>query len=246
MESVVSSVADRNNTGKGRPGDTGGRDANRRAAQGDAATASRHTVDEAADVLGLTEIEVPPAVQGRIATLMAEVERLRAELVQVRHHETLLLEQADQHPALPVLHRRAFLREVGRLLAQTERRGLPGSLLYLHIGGCEALRDAHGLEANQAALVHVAELLRTELEPAEAVGYLDNGDFALALTMVTEEETKAREKRIADRLAASPFLWNGMRPSFSYRFGRTAFRVGANAEELLASAEASRRRPLGA
>src|SRR5262249_27428560 len=155
---------------------------------------------------------LPAPVQACISALTEEVERLRVELAQVRRHESMLRDLADHHPSLPVQHRRAFLRELTKLMAQAERSGLPGTVLHFHIVGIEALRDAQGPDAAEAALAKAIEILRSVADPADALGYLEGGNFAMALALISEAEAQGRAQHLAQRLATMPFLWNGARP----------------------------------
>ncbi len=143
----VTVIGDRGASGQGRGGTTLMRGDGHRHAMAEAANDSRgpiHAIDDVAIVLGMPEGELPPAVQARIVALMEEVERLRAELAQVRRHEDMLRDLADHHPTLHAQHRRTFLRELTRLVAQADRSGLPGTVVYFHIAGIETLRDAEG------------------------------------------------------------------------------------------------------
>ena len=134
----VTAIGDRGAPGQGRGGANMKRgDAYR---QGTAGTngGTRHAIDAVEDVtslLGMPDGDLPAPVQACIAALMDEVERLRNELAQVRRHEAMLRDLADHHPTLPVQHRRAFLRELTKLLAQAGRSGLGGTVLHLHIVG---------------------------------------------------------------------------------------------------------------
>ena len=240
----VTAIGDRGASGQGRGGANTPRGDARRPATADAATArvGIHAIDDVATVLGMPDGVVPPPVQARITALMEEVERLRAELAQVRRHEEMLRDLADHHPTLPVQHRRAFVRDFTRLLAQAERSGLPGVLVYLHVGGIEGLRDTHGSEAAEAALARVIEIVRLETQPADAVGYLEGGDFVVALAMIAQPEGQARAQRLADRLARMGFLWDGTRPEFTVTWVCLPFGTGdQQADTLLRAAEADRR-----
>lgn len=243
---IVTAVGDRGHPGNGRSGSDQARgDGGRNHGASDAPFGERHAVDHVDDValvFGMPDGAVPPPLQARFVSLMQEVERLRAELDQARRHESILREQADNHPAVPVLHRRAFLRELNRLLLQASRAEMPGSVLLVHIAGIEALREMHGLEAGEAALAHVLAVLRAECDALDPVGYLGAGVFVIALALVDEAEAALRERRLMERLAGTPFLWNGVRPQLAFGMGRAAFSEGASAEALLAAADHARPR----
>jgi len=241
----VTAIRDRAASGQGRGGANHPRGDAHRQAMADAASAARsaiHAFDDVTTVLGVPDGSVPPPVQARINALMEEVERLRAELAQARRHEDMLRDLADHHPSLPIQHRRAFVRELTRLIAQAERSELPGVLVYLHVGGIESLREAQGSEAAEAALARAIEVLRLETQPADAVGYLEGGDFAVALAVIGQAEGQARAQRLAERLAKMGFLWNGVRPEFVVNWICVPFGLGnQEADSLLRAAEAGRR-----
>ena len=198
-------------------------------------------IDDVTALLGLSHLDLPAPVQACIAALTDEIERLRTELAQVRRHEAMLRDLADHHPTLPVQHRRAFLRDVTKLLAQCERAGMPGTLLHLHLDGIEALRAAEGPDAAEAALGKAIETIKGESQPADAIGYLEGGNFALALALVDEPEAQSRAQHLAQRIATMPFLWNGHHPHLSVHWTGVPFAPGAEADALLRTAEEAAR-----
>jgi len=245
---TVTAIGDRGAPGQRRGGANQGKgDANRHGVV-EVANDQRHAhavdaIDDVTALLGLSHLDLPAPVQTCIAALSDEIERLRNEIAQVRRHEEMLRDLADHHPTLPVQHRRAFLRELTKLLAQCERSGLPGTLIHLHLAGTEALREAHGTEAAEAALAKAIETIRGETEPADAVGYLEGGNFALALALVGEAEARSRAQHVAQRITAMPFLWNGHRPALSVNWAGVAFASGIEADALLRAAEQAARAP---
>src|SRR5262245_51299975 len=67
-----------------------------------------------ASVLGIPESEFTPRVRDAIMTLMHEVDRLRKEVEQARSKLADMARTADQDMLLPILNRRAFVREITR------------------------------------------------------------------------------------------------------------------------------------
>src|SRR5665213_1820689 len=88
-----------------------------RAAQAVDTTASPTTVGAAASVLGIPESEFTPRVRDAIVTLMGEVDTLRRELAAMKNRLDEAEKNADQDQLLPVLGRRAFVRELTRYIA---------------------------------------------------------------------------------------------------------------------------------
>lgn len=240
----VTAVQDRGTPQQGRSGAHLMRgDAHRQALAEESPAAARHAIDAVDDVtniLGTADGDLPEPVQERLGALVGEVERLRNEVELLHRHEAALRDQADHHPVLPVLHRRAFLRELNRLRVQCERTGVSGALVYLHLGGIEVLRDQYGIAASDAALIKAHEILSGQIEQGDAIGYLDGGDFAIALAVVTEAEATQRAQRMAERLVESPFIWNGTRHVFAVTWSRVPFAPGLEGEQLLLAADAAR------
>ena len=202
---------------------------------------ARRTVDDVAAVLGGLDGSLPEAVEKTIAALVGEVERLRHEIDLARHYENFLGEEADRHPTLPVLNRRALMRELGQLLIATDEAGVPGSFLYLHMGGVERLRERHGLAASDAALIEMAQVIRAECRQTDLIGYLDGGDFAVVLALAEPKAAEEKAKSLVSRLARHPLVWQDDHFHFSVGFGLVEFSSGLSADDILTMADASRR-----
>lgn len=195
----------------------------------------------AEDVLGAPDASFPQSAEQSIAALVAEVERLRHEVEMARHFEAFLGEEADRHPVLPVLNRRALLRALGQLLVASEQAEFSGSLIYIHIGGVERLRLVHGLAASDAALLHAARVMQAELRQTDLIGYLDSGDFAIALALADAYSAEDKARALTDRLVAEPLEWQGASYGFTPAFGLAHFHPERSAEETLHLADAVRR-----
>lgn len=202
---------------------------------------TERTVVDVSSVLAMPEGSLPPAVGKTFEALIAEVDRLRREIDLAHHYEAFLGEEADRHPILPVLNRRALMRALAQMLVATEQAGVSGSFLYLHVGGIDRLRVAEGLAASDSALAHVASTMRSELRKTDLIGYLDGGDFGVALALAEGVAAEEKARGIAATLAAQPFLWGGKQVLFTPRWGLAPFGAGVTAEDLLAQADAQRR-----
>ena len=197
----------------------------------------REPAVDVAAVLGATEQALSPAMQQCFLELVQHLERLREELERVRMHESYLVNAADKHPSLPALNRRAFMGALTRLLQTSERAELPGSLALLHVSGIEALREAHGLAAAEAALGFVAGEIMAELRQTDLLGYLDGSDFAVALAVAEADGASAKIDRIVATLSATPFLWQEHALSLRVAAGVIHFENGMTAESLMAQAD---------
>jgi PleD family two-component response regulator len=84
-------------------------------------------------VSGIPESEFTPRVRDAIMRLMEEVDRLRVELQGTKRRLEELETMADQDALLPILNRRAFVREMSRIMSFADRYQLPASLLYFDL-----------------------------------------------------------------------------------------------------------------
>jgi PleD family two-component response regulator len=194
----------------------------------------RQPIVDVATVMSMPENVMPPAIQDAFLNLVEEVERLREEVERVRLRENHLLHEADHHPLLPVLNRRAFMSGLTRLLEASERAELPGSLAVFHIDGIEFLRAREGLVAGDSMLKGVAEAIQSELRQTDLLTYLDSSDFALALAVATPDGAQAKIDSILAGLSA-------LAPSVG--LGMVHFEARMTAEQVLAAADRARRFP---
>src|ERR1700761_5962321 len=103
-------------------------------------------------VLGIPEAEFTPRVRDAIMTLMGEVDSLRRELTQTRARLEEVEKSADQDHFLPLLNRRAFVRELTRYIAFTGRYNTPASLIYFDLNHLKKTNDTYGHAAGDAVL----------------------------------------------------------------------------------------------
>src|SRR3546814_18905452 len=76
--------------------------------------------EDVATVVGIPEAELTPKVRQALQQLMAEVYALRQELAEVRQPAGYLVPLFDQDTLAPVLNRRHFIPDLGRMGAFEE------------------------------------------------------------------------------------------------------------------------------
>jgi len=111
---------------------------------------------DAATIAGLSETELMPKVRQALDMLMTEVQSMREELSQARHRISYLEKLADEDTLVPVANRRAFVREMSRMVAYAERYGSDTSVLYFDINGFKEINDSYGHAAGDATLLFAA------------------------------------------------------------------------------------------
>lgn len=139
---------------------------------------------------GRARDDLPP-----VASLMAEVERLRREIAVARARIGELEARADIDPLLDILNRRGFERELKRALAYVKRYGTQASLMFIDLDGFKTVNDRHGHSTGDALLKALSRQLLARVRASDIVGRLGGDEFGVVLWRVDEAQVseKARE-----------------------------------------------------
>ena len=206
-------------------------------AQPSAAASSARAPQDIASVLGIPEAEFTAHVRDAIMGLMAEVDRLRQELEQMKARLDAAETEADQDSLLPVLNRRAFVREMSRIMSFGERYDLAASLIYVDLDGFKAVNDRFGHAAGDAALTHVANLLIANVRESDVVGRLGGDEFGVILAKADIKQAQSKAAKLAALFEAQPFAWEGQVLPLSFAFGVCMFQKGESVASAIASAD---------
>ncbi len=194
-------------------------------------------VENVAAVAGIPQTELTPQVCSTLARFMRDVHGLREELerAQARIHQ---LEQlADQDPLVPLINRRAFVRELSRVMALVERYGGRGGVLYFDVNGMKRINDRLGHAAGDAALRHVAETLVASVRTSDVVGRLGGDEFGVLLLHADCEAALAKAEQLAAAVRARPLPIDGLRLPLDVAYGVHSFSGGERADAALAAAD---------
>ena len=203
------------------------------------ASASVEQVDAVvpASVLGIPEQEFTPRVRDAIMGLMGEVDSLRRELSQTRARLDEVEKTADQDQLLPLLNRRAFVRELTRYIAFSGRYNTPASLIYFDLNQFKQINDTKGHAAGDAVLRHFAETLLSHVRDSDCVGRLGGDEFGVLLTHADQEQALKKADVLAGALRASPPTWNEENIPVSFSYGAFELKPGDNADLAMARAD---------
>jgi diguanylate cyclase (GGDEF)-like protein len=194
-------------------------------------------VAPAAEVLGIPDEEFTPRVRDAIMGLMQEVDSLRRELTQTRARLDEMEKTADQDQLLPILNRRAFVRELTRHIAVTGRYKTPASLVYFDMNFLKKVNDEHGHAAGDAVLMNFAQTLTANVRDSDTVGRLGGDEFGVLLSHATQEQALKKADRLAGALRASPTEWEGKTIPVSFAYGAFEVTPGDNADIAMARAD---------
>lgn len=190
-----------------------------------------------ASVLGIPEAEFTPKVRDAIIGLMHEVDDLRRELAQTRARLDEAEKAADQDHMLPLLNRRAFVRELTRYIAFTGRYNTPSSLIYFDLNKLKATNDTLGHAAGDAVLTQFSSVLLANVRDSDCVGRLGGDEFAILLSHATQDQAMKKADALADVVKSSPVQWNGHAIAVSFAYGAFELKPGDSADIALARAD---------
>lgn len=192
---------------------------------------------DTASIMGVPQAELTPNVQRALLALMSEVDNLRkdADLLKARIRELETL--ADRDVMLPVLNRRAFLREVSKAIALADRHDAPSALVYLDFNGFKALNDTHGHPAGDAVLEAVTDKLVSHLRETDAIGRLGGDEFGVVLTLTPSHLAEAKAEELARIISETSITYNGQTISLTAAWGVHVLERGTHLDEALAEAD---------
>ena len=198
---------------------------------------SLDAVGPSASVLGIPEAEFTPKVRDAIMSLMGEVDSLRRELAQTRAQLDEAEKTADQDGMLPVLNRRAFVRELTRTIAVTDRYNTPASLIYFDLNHLKRTNDTHGHAAGDAVLAHFASVLTANVRDSDYVGRLGGDEFGVLLSHANQMQALKKADRLAQTLQTQPVQFNGNSIPVSFAYGAFELKSGDNPDVAMARAD---------
>jgi diguanylate cyclase (GGDEF)-like protein len=186
---------------------------------------------------GIGDESVPTELRSAVARLAAERDRLRDDLVKARARIVALERLADEDALTPVVNRRAFVRQLTRMIGFTHRYGVPASVVYFDINNMKLINDEHGHPAGDAALQHIATVLRDNIRSSDVVGRLGGDEFGVILAQTDEEQAHSKAAALAEAIAEAPLRWGKSTIPVSAAYGVHAFSGADNAQHAIEAAD---------
>jgi diguanylate cyclase (GGDEF)-like protein len=152
------------------------------------------------------ETESAPDKEAREALLRLNDENalLRAALAEARARLGEAEETAGRDPLTALMDPRQFARELERVLSQAARHGTPAALISVDLKDLKSINDGHGRVAGDAALRHVARLLKSLTRASDVAARGCGGAFSLLLDHLDADSALDTAERIARCIAAHP------------------------------------------
>ncbi len=201
-----------------------------------AASTLRDITDSAA-VMGIPAEEMTPKVRTAIMQLMQEVDRARRDLETAQRKIADLEKLADQDPMTNLANRRAFVREMGRMISFAARYEIPTSLIYFDVNDLKAINDTHGHNVGDAALNHISDLLQKNIRESDIVGRLGGDEFAVILPNANEDNAQTKASALAKIIADTPLVHGDLLIPVRVAYGAYSFNPDVDPSQALAEAD---------
>jgi diguanylate cyclase (GGDEF)-like protein len=171
------------------------------------------------------------------ALLLAEIERLKAELAQADWKIAELEARADVDPLLDILNRRGFDRELARSLAYVKRYGTAAALILIDLDGFKAVNDQHGHAAGDALLKAVARQLVGQVRASDVVARLGGDEFAVLMWNLGAAQATAKASELELAIAAASISYGDARLSVGASAGIVPLAPHATPAEISDAAD---------
>jgi diguanylate cyclase (GGDEF)-like protein len=185
---------------------------------------------------GIPVDQLTPEIREALARMADENALLRAALAETRARVGDLEETSDVDAVTGLANERELARQLERAVSQSQRHGTPAALLTIDLKGLKGINDRHGRIAGDAALAHVARLLRGLIRNSDLAARTGGG-FALLLDHLDPESAVETGERIVRFIADQPLDLGSTEIPLQATVGVATILPGDSSEDVLHRAE---------
>jgi diguanylate cyclase (GGDEF)-like protein len=164
------------------------------------------------------------------------------------------LEELSRHDPLTGLsNRRDMMEKFEEEKIRFDRTGRPFALIMADIDSFKDINDGHGHDCGDFVLKRLAGVLRSSLRKLTWISRWGGDEFLLLLPETNLAGARRVTDKIRDRMARTPFSWDGQALDVRLSLGVSVFREGTEIDDLLREADqdmyrkkkAAKARPIG-
>lgn len=194
-------------------------------------------IQDTSSIMGIPAGEVTEKVRKAIMMLMSEVDSMRKDL-ELAHRKISELERlADQDSLLAISNRRAFVREMTRMISYSQRYGINSSLIYLDLNDLKKINDTYGHQAGDTALSHMANIIVRNLRDSDIVGRLGGDEFGIILPKADEKTARKKARLLVGAITNTPLDWQGRKVTLKVAYGIHPLMGHESADQALDKAD---------
>jgi len=135
------------------------------------------------------------------------------------------------------MNRRAFLRELERMLAYIERYKSKASLVFVDLDDFKLINDEYGHVTGDLALQHIGALLSSNVRRSDIVGRLGGDEFGLIVNQAGFDEASGIAGKLCALISDTPFVINGEKIVISGSAGVAEMEPGENVSKIIDRAD---------
>lgn len=135
------------------------------------------------------------------------------------------------------LNRRGMEDAMEREIARAKRSKKPLCVALLDVDNFKRLNDTHGHSAGDAALVHLAKVIKHTVRPTDVIARFGGEEFVIILTETGQSEAVRVVQRLQRELTRRFFLHNNERLLMTFSAGVAEYRQGDSDESLFQRAD---------
>lgn len=157
----------------------------------------------------------PDLLDADTALLASRCARQAEELAQLHERVRFLEQLALEDPVLPILARKAFMREAARMLRYRARHALRLTLLYLDIDRFGAIVAAFGQDGGEAVLRSACSAITGLLRASDLFGRVGVDGLAALLMRSSPDEIAHKARQLVVHLNGTPAVHLGRPIAFT-------------------------------
>ncbi len=150
-----------------------------------------------------------------------------------------LIYLAERDSLTGLFNRRRLHEEMERLLAESQRSGTQGALLFFDLDEFKYINDTFGHHAGDATLIRIANELNALVRRNEVLSRLGGDEFALLIPQITDlKEAELLADRVVRTIAQLPLIFHDHPLRVTVSLGIALYpQHGTTIEELIAHAD---------
>lgn len=188
-------------------------------------------------LLNVPDHELTPSVRAMLAAMQTQINSLRADRARLSHKLREAEDLADTDTLVPVFNRRAFMRELTRVMSFAERYDVQASLVYFDLDGFKQVNDRFGHSAGDAVLKAIGQVLLAQIRESDLVGRVGGDEFAVILAKAGPADAQSKGTQLAQAIRNMSIPYLGHSLSVGAAFGAYTFEPGDSAERALSRAD---------
>jgi GGDEF domain-containing protein len=199
-----------------------------------------HTPDMA-NVLGIPDHQVTPAVEQAIGRLMVRINGLTENLQDLKQRQAHLARNEGRDPFTGAISRPAFLQILENEMSLVGADRTSRMLLVCELANIDDILQRHGQSCKEGLFNYVRRIMADFIMSPHHLGYLGCNDFAALMYNVDEEDVWQRVDAITRWLEKHPFVHNDHVIRVVPVFGLHHVQNGDTATSALNAADAALR-----